>query len=306
MLELARLAAASEDAEAAAAGPRRRAAVRVERRAGRCRGDPRRAARRPGVPRPPRGTRRPTGGDARLLRFEQGIGLPRGSLDAPPGPGDAGRDSPGARRRADALPRSGRGHRARWRADQPGDPRPGAGLGRRAAQADRAGRGHRRQLREPDDRPTTPRADDRGGPDRPRPRSTTRDSNGRSPIGGPDPRRAQRRRRAPRTGRSSTTTRASRRSSATSRRSASCPTCGSGRDRRPAVGVTRPRSIDSLRAIPWTFAWSQSRINLPGWYGLGLAAGGVSGRARRGRAGRRSRDSAANGRSCRACSTTPR
>jgi phosphoenolpyruvate carboxylase len=37
---------------------------------------------------------------------------------------------------------------------------------------------------------------------------------------------------------------------------------------RPARRVAR-RDIDSLRAIPWVFAWSQNRCNLPGWYGLG-------------------------------------
>src|SRR5215475_826409 len=27
--------------------------------------------------------------------------------------------------------------------------------------------------------------------------------------------------------------------------------------------------LDDLRAIPWVFAWAQTRLNLPGWYGLG-------------------------------------
>jgi len=39
---------------------------------------------------------------------------------------------------------------------------------------------------------------------------------------------------------------------------------------RPARRTASP-SLDGLRAIPWVFAWSQGRTNLPAWYGVGTA-----------------------------------
>lgn len=40
---------------------------------------------------------------------------------------------------------------------------------------------------------------------------------------------------------------------------------------RPAKRGLSVNSLDDLRAIPWVFSWSQARINLAGWYGLGTA-----------------------------------
>jgi phosphoenolpyruvate carboxylase len=39
---------------------------------------------------------------------------------------------------------------------------------------------------------------------------------------------------------------------------------------RPAARSSA-RSVQTLRAIPWVFSWSQSRAMLPGWYGFGSA-----------------------------------
>src|SRR5699024_4027992 len=44
---------------------------------------------------------------------------------------------------------------------------------------------------------------------------------------------------------------------------------------RPARRGLSVESLEYLRAIPWVFAWTQARINLTGWFGLGTALAAV-------------------------------
>ena len=51
---------------------------------------------------------------------------------------------------------------------------------------------------------------------------------------------------------------------------------------RPARRAAAP-SLEGLRAIPWVFAWSQGRTNLPAWYGVGTALAAYAERSPDGR-----------------------
>jgi phosphoenolpyruvate carboxylase len=48
------------------------------------------------------------------------------------------------------------------------------------------------------------------------------------------------------------------------------------RPARRGGGVQASFDLAGLRAIPWVFAWSQNRCNLPGWYGLGTGLATVA------------------------------
>ena len=177
------------------------------------------------------------------------------------GAGSHRRRLPRARRAGHALPWPRRQRRARRRADVPRNPVAAARLGRRHAAGHRTGRDDSGEVR-----PARHRAAHAGGLHDGDARRDARAARaGRSGVADDDgadvgggvvhgvPRHGLRR---------------SARSSPTStppRRKASSTRCTSAAGRRDA---SAGRGSTALRAIPWQFAWTQTRLLLPSWLGV--------------------------------------
>ena len=180
----------------------------------------------------------------------------------------------------DAVPRPRRQRRPRRRTDLPGDPVAAAGLDRRHAARDRAGRDDAGAVR-----PARHRAADAGG-------LHQRHARGVADAGAAAARRVAR-----------LHGRAARQRRATAYRGvvyehprfieyfhAATPEAGAGGDehRQPAGAAAGPAraGVGVLRAIPWQFAWTQTRLMLGAWLGVEDALDDAD-RARRARAAAR-------------------
>ena len=208
------------------------------------------------------------GGDARLLRLEQGRRLPHRQLGAVPGPGRPGRRRPGRRASGCACSTAGAAPSAAaaGRATRRSSP------SRRAASTGRCASPSRARSSPPSTpTPSWPAATSRrwwpprceasrARRRRPRRRTTEPPTRLMDELADAarhayrdlvyDDRRVRRvlPRRSPRSPRS--------------------PSSTSAAARRRAPPSDR---IEDLRAIPWVFWWIQCRLMLPGWYGAGTA-----------------------------------
>ena len=209
-------------------------------------------------------------GDARLLRLLEGrrtrVGDPR-ALHRPGAHLGLGRRE---RHRAHAVPRPRGSTRTRRRTGQRGRAGPAARIGRRPLQAHRAGRGDLRAVRRPVHRRAPHRADGRA------------DAPGVGPVERGGATAAARRSSARSPTRLDETSRerffelvkadgfAPWFAQVTPMEEIGLLALGS----RPARRGLSVESLEDLRAIPWVFAWTQARINLTGWFGLGIGARG--------------------------------
>ena len=201
-----------------------------------------------GLPRPPRGSRQPAGGDAGLLRLEQGVGVPRRELDAPSGAGRPRRHRAPTWRGADPVPRSWRRHWSRRWTDKPRDP---------ARRPDQSTAASSSPSRVRSSRRTTPTRTSPGGTSSrwPVPCSSRRLRSTTRPLARPSPRAGRSSTSSLRPpgepiASSSTTTRRSPRSSATSPRSPSFePSARIAARRTRAPAPARPRRRSTRSAI---------------------------------------------------------